>query len=151
MVSAPAHKACQTRLIKWDEAKKVPSGAVENANKRVIGQFIHPDVLETAQLMMGMTILEPGNVWNTMPAHTHERRMEIYTYFEIPEGNVVFHLMGEPVETRHVVMRNEQAIISPSWSVHSGCGTSSYTFIWAMGGENQEFTDMDVIKTAELR
>jgi 4-deoxy-L-threo-5-hexosulose-uronate ketol-isomerase len=151
MVSAPAHKACKTRLIKWDEAKKVPAGAAENANKRVIGQFIHPDVLETAQLMMGMTILEPGNVWNTMPAHTHERRMEIYTYFEIPQDNVVFHLMGEPGETRHVVMRNEQAIISPSWSVHSGCGTSSYTFIWAMGGENQEFTDMDVIKTVDLR
>jgi 4-deoxy-L-threo-5-hexosulose-uronate ketol-isomerase len=100
---------------------------------------------------MGMTILDEGSVWNTMPSHTHERRMEVYTYIEIPEGNVVFHMMGEPKETRHILIHNEDAVISPSWSIHSGCGTSNYSFIWAMGGENQEFTDMDVIPTTDLK
>ena len=151
MVSAPAHKPCKTTFISIDDAAKKPVGAMETSNKRVINQFIHPDVLETCQLSMGMTVLEPGSVWNTMPAHTHERRMEIYMYFEIPENNVVFHLMGEGQETRHIVMQNEQAVISPSWSIHSGAGTSNYTFIWAMGGENKEFDDMDVIPTTELR
>lgn len=151
MVSAPAHCAYETRLITIQEAAKKPLGAMETSNKRVINQFIHPDVLKTCQLSMGMTVLEPGSVWNTMPAHTHERRMEIYTYFEVPEGNVVFHMMGEGNETRHIVMQNEQAVISPSWSIHSGAGTSNYTFIWAMGGENQAFDDMDVIKTTELK
>ena len=151
MVSAPAHKPCQTKLLTLADAKKVPCGDMKTANKRTINQFIHPDVLETCQLSMGMTALEPGSVWNTMPSHTHERRMEIYFYFEIPENEVVFHLMGEPTETRHVVMQNEQAIISPSWSIHSGCGTSNYTFIWAMGGENKTFDDMDHIKNPDLR
>lgn len=151
MVSAPAHCSYETRLITIDEAAKKPLGAMETSNKRVINQFIHPDVLPTCQLSMGMTCLEPGSVWNTMPAHTHERRMEIYTYFEIPEGNVVFHMMGEGKETRHIVMQNEEAVISPSWSIHSGAGTSNYTFIWAMGGENQAFDDMDTIPTTELR
>ena len=151
MVSAPAHKACKTTLIPIEKAAKRPIGAMETSNKRVINQFIHPDVLETCQLSMGMTVLEPGSVWNTMPAHTHERRMEIYMYFEIPENNVVFHMMGEGQETRHIVMQNEQAVISPSWSIHSGAGTSNYTFIWAMGGENQAFDDMDTIPTTELR
>jgi len=151
MVSAPAHKAFETKFISIEDAAKNPVGAVETANKRVINQFIHPDVVQTAQLMMGLTCLDPGSVWNTMPSHTHERRMEIYTYFEIPENNVVFHLMGSPEETRHIVIQNEEAAISPSWSIHSGCGTSNYSFIWAMGGENQEFTDMDEIKTTELR
>ena len=151
MVSAPAHKAFETKFISIEDAAKNPVGAVETSNKRVIYQFIHPDVVQTAQLMMGMTCLETGSVWNTMPAHTHERRMEVYTYFEISEDNVVFHMMGEPTQTRHLVLRNEEAAISPSWSIHSGCGTSNYTFIWAMGGENQEFTDMDVINTTELR
>ncbi|MCL2407367.1 MAG: 5-dehydro-4-deoxy-D-glucuronate isomerase [Defluviitaleaceae bacterium] len=150
IVSAPAHKACVTKHITAGDAKQNPLGAVETANKRVIAQYIHPEVLETCQLMMGMTTLEPGSVWNTMPPHTHERRMEIYTYFNIPEGNVVFHMMGEPTETRHIVVKNEEAVISPSWSIHAGCGTSSYTFIWAMGGENQEFTDMDVVKPTEM-
>jgi 4-deoxy-L-threo-5-hexosulose-uronate ketol-isomerase len=100
---------------------------------------------------MGMTVLEPGSVWNTMPAHTHERRMEVYFYFEVPKDNVVFHMMGQPQETRHVVMQNEQAIIGPSWSIHAGAGTGSYTFIWAMGGENQAFDDMDVIATTDLK
>lgn len=151
MVSAPAHKPCKTTFISIADAAKRPCGAAETANKRIINQFIHPDVLETCQLCMGMTVLEPGSVWNTMPSHTHERRMEIYMYFGIPENNVVFHMMGEGKETRHIVMQNEQAVISPSWSIHSGCGTASYTFIWAMGGENKEFDDMDTLKTVELR
>jgi len=151
IVSAPAHCSYETRLIKIADAAKKPLGALETSNKRVINQFIHPDVLKTCQLSMGMTVLEPGSVWNTMPAHTHERRMEVYFYFEVPENNVVFHMMGEGQETRHIVMQNEQAVISPSWSIHAGAGTSNYTFIWAMGGENQAFDDMDVIKTTELR
>ena len=151
MVSAPAHKPCKTTFIPIEKAAKRNVGAAETANKRVINQFIHPDVLETCQLSMGMTVLETGSVWNTMPAHTHERRMEIYMYFEVPEDNVVFHMMGEGKETRHIVMQNEQAVISPSWSIHCGCGTSNYSFIWAMGGENQASDDMDNIPTTELR
>ncbi|MDD5897727.1 MAG: 5-dehydro-4-deoxy-D-glucuronate isomerase [Clostridia bacterium] len=151
IVSAPAHCSYETRLIKIADAAKKPLGALETSNKRVINQFIHPDVLKTCQLSMGMTVLEPGSVWNTMPAHTHERRMEVYFYFEVPENNVVFHMMGEGQETRHIVMQNEQAVISPSWSIHAGAGTSNYTFIWAMGGENQAFDDMDTIQTTELR
>ena len=151
MVSAPAHRAYETKLITIAEAAKRPLGSVETCNKRVINQFIHPSVLKTCQLLMGMTAMEPGSNWNTMPSHTHERRMEIYTYFEVPENQVVFHMMGEPTETRHVVMQNYDAIISPSWSIHSGVGTSNYTFIWAMGGENQEFDDMDNIATPELK
>lgn len=151
MVSAPAHTSYETRLIRIADAAKKSLGSMETSNKRVINQFIHPDVLKTCQLSMGMTVLDPGSVWNTMPAHTHERRMEVYFYFEVPEGNVVFHMMGEGQETRHIVMGNEQAVISPSWSIHAGAGTSNYTFIWAMGGENQAFDDMDVIPTPELR
>lgn len=151
MVSAPAHKACKTTFIGMKDANKRPLGAMETANKRTINQFIHPDVLETCQLSMGLTKLDPGSVWNTMPSHTHERRMEVYMYYNIPTGNVVFHMMGEGNQTRHIVMQNEQAVISPSWSIHSGCGTASYTFIWAMGGENQAFDDMDNIPTEQLR
>lgn len=151
MVSAPAHCSYETRLIKLADAAKKPLGAAETSNKRVINQFIHPDVLKTCQLSMGLTALDSGSVWNTMPAHTHERRMEIYMYFEVPQDQVVFHMMGEGQETRHIVMQNEQAVISPSWSIHAGAGTSNYTFIWAMGGENQAFDDMDGIPTAQLR
>lgn len=151
MVSAPAHCGYETRLLKIADAAKKPLGDAATSNKRVINQFIHPDVLKTCQLSMGMTVLEEGSVWNTMPAHTHERRMEIYTYFDIPEGNVVFHFMGEPQETRHIVMGNYDAVISPSWSIHAGAGTGSYTFIWAMGGENQAFDDMDGIATGDLK
>jgi 4-deoxy-L-threo-5-hexosulose-uronate ketol-isomerase len=151
MVSAPAHKPCKTTLLTIAQAKKVPCGSSETSNDRVINQFIHPDVLETCQLSMGLTSLKPGSVWNTMPAHTHERRMEVYFYFDIPEDNVVFHFMGQPQETRHLVMQNYDAVISPSWSIHAGCGTANYTFIWAMGGENKTFTDMDDIKNTELR
>lgn len=150
-VSAPAHCSYENRLIKIADAAKKPCGAAETSNKRVINQFIHPSVLKTCQLSMGMTVLEPGSVWNTMPAHTHERRMEVYFYFEVPQDNVVFHMMGEGQETRHIVMQSEQAVISPSWSIHAGAGTSNYTFIWAMGGENQAFDDMDTIPTTELR
>ncbi len=151
IVSAPAHTAYETRLIRIADAAKKPCGAAETSNKRVINQFIHPDVLKTCQLSMGMTVLEPGSVWNTMPAHTHERRMEVYMYFEVPEDQVVFHMMGQGQETRHIVMTNEQAVISPSWSIHAGAGTCNYTFIWAMGGENQEFDDMDTIPTNKLK
>ena len=151
LVSAPAHRAYQTTLLTMENANKRPCGAAETANARVINQFIHPDVLPTCQLSMGLTQLAPGSVWNTMPAHTHERRMEIYTYFNIPEDNVVFHMMGQGDETRHIVMHNFDAVISPSWSIHSGCGTANYTFIWAMGGENQAFDDMDNIPTTDLK
>ena len=151
MVSAPAHKPCKTTLLTIEQARKVPCGSAETSNDRVINQFIHPDVLETCQLSMGMTSLKTGSVWNTMPAHTHERRMEVYFYFDIPKDNVVFHFMGQPQETRHIVMQNYDAVISPSWSIHAGCGTSNYTFIWAMGGENKTFTDMDDIKNTDLR
>jgi 4-deoxy-L-threo-5-hexosulose-uronate ketol-isomerase len=151
MVSAPAHRSFETRLLKFADANKRVCGETATSNRRTINQFIHPDVLPTCQLSMGLTVLESGSVWNTMPAHTHERRMEVYMYFEVPEDQVVFHMMGQGTETRHIVMRSEQAVISPSWSIHAGAGTSSYTFIWAMGGENQEFDDMDNIPTAELR
>ncbi|USF27995.1 4-deoxy-L-threo-5-hexosulose-uronate ketol-isomerase [Firmicutes bacterium ASF500] len=151
MVSAPAHCSYETRLLKIADAAKKPLGDGATSNKRVINQFIHPDVLKTCQLSMGMTVLESGSVWNTMPAHTHERRMEVYMYFEVPEDQVVFHMMGQGQETRHIVMTNEQAVISPSWSIHAGAGTASYTFIWAMGGENQAFDDMDGIPTTQLK
>ena len=150
-VSAPAHKAYETRLLTLEQAAKNPVGSTETSNKRIINQFIHPAVLPTCQLLMGLTVLEPGSVWNTMPAHTHERRVEVYTYFDIPENGAVFHMMGEPQETRHLVIQNYDAVISPSWSIHAGCGTANYAFIWAMGGENQTFTDMDTIPISELR
>ena len=151
MVSAPAHRSYETKLLRLEDAAKRPCGDSATSNRRVINQFIHPDVLKTCQLSMGMTVLEEGSVWNTMPAHTHERRMEVYMYFEVPEDQVVFHLMGQPQETRHIVMKNEQAVISPSWSIHAGAGTASYTFIWAMGGENQAFDDMDTVPTTHLK
>ena len=151
MVSAPAHRSFETRLLRLEDAAKRPCGEAEKSNKRVINQFIHPNVLPTCQLSIGMAVLEPGSVWNTMPAHTHERRMEVYMYFEVPDDQVVFHMMGQGSETRHIVMKNEEAVISPSWSIHAGAGTGSYTFIWAMGGENQEFDDMDVIATNNLK
>jgi len=151
LVSAPAHKPCKTTFISMKDAAKRPCGSEETSNKRVINQFIHPDVLETCQLCMGLTQLSPGSVWNSMPCHTHERRMEIYTYFNLPKNNVVMHFMGQPQQTRHLVMQNFDAVISPSWSIHCGCGTSSYAFIWAMGGENKEFDDMDNIAVPDLR
>jgi 4-deoxy-L-threo-5-hexosulose-uronate ketol-isomerase len=150
-VSYPAHTSYETRFISITNAAKKPMGDQKTSNKRVINQFIHPDVLPTCQLSMGLTILEEGSVWNTMPVHTHERRMEVYTYFDIQAGNVVFHFMGQPQETRHIVVSNEEAVISPSYSIHSGVGTGSYAFIWAMGGENQAFNDMDGVATGDIR
>lgn len=149
--SAPAHMVYPTKHIPMADAKKVPLGDQALANKRTIYQLLHPEVVDSCQLMMGVTVLDEGNVWNTMPSHTHERRMEVYLYFDMEEDSVVFHYMGEPTETRHIVMHNEQAVISPSWSIHSGCGSKSYTFIWGMVGENKTFDDMDHIAMADLR
>ena len=148
--SCPAHTTYPIRKIDITKAKKVPCGSVEECNKRVINQYIHPEVMQSCQLAMGLTQLEPGSNWNTMPCHTHDRRMEVYLYLDMGENDVVFHMMGEPQETRHIVMHNEEAVISPSWSIHSGVGTRAYSFIWAMCGENQEFTDMDFIETRDL-
>jgi 4-deoxy-L-threo-5-hexosulose-uronate ketol-isomerase len=149
--SAPAHHTYETIKISVNDAKKVHLGTPEASNVRTIYQFIHPDVMKSCQLVMGFTVLEPNNMWNTMPCHTHDRRMEVYLYFDFPEDAVVFHLMGEPTETRHIVVRKEQAVISPSWSIHSGVGTCNYTFIWGMVGENQTFTDMDHVKMTDLK
>ncbi len=151
MVSSPAHRAYTTTFIPMAKANHRPCGSPDCANARTINQFIHPDVLKTCQLSMGMTQLQKGSVWNTMPAHTHERRMELYFYFEVPQDQCVFHMMGTPQETRHIIMHNEQAVIGPSWSIHSGCGTTNYTFIWAMAGENLAFDDMDNIPIENLR
>lgn len=150
-LSAPAHVTYPNVHIDIKKAKKVRMGDDSTSNKRVINQYIHPDAMESCQLSMGMTELAAGNVWNTMPCHTHERRMEVYFYFGMDGDNVVFHYMGEPTETRHIVMRNEQAVISPSWSIHAGCGTKAYNFIWGMAGENKTFTDMDHIPLNELK
>ncbi|MCL2216597.1 MAG: 5-dehydro-4-deoxy-D-glucuronate isomerase [Defluviitaleaceae bacterium] len=149
--SAPAHQAYPSTLITLEDAKKVHLGAGDTSNKRVINQYVHPDVVKSCQLVMGMTILATGSVWNTMPSHTHERRMEAYFYFDMDADTRVFHLMGEPNETRHIVMGNEEAVLSPSWSIHSGCGTGRYTFIWGMCGENITFTDMDHVAMADLK
>ena len=149
--SCPAHKEYPIVKIDITKAKKVPCGSVEDCNKRVINQYIHPEVMQSCQLSMGLTQLEPGSNWNTMPSHTHDRRMEVYLYLDMGDNDAVFHMMGEPNETRHIIMHNEEAVISPSWSIHSGVGTKAYSFIWAMCGENQEFTDMDHIETRDLR
>ena len=149
--SCPAHASYPIVKIDITKAKKVPCGSVEDCNKRVINQYIHPEVIKSCQLAMGLTQLEPGSNWNTMPSHTHDRRMEVYMYLDMGENDAVFHMMGEPNETRHIIMHNEEAVISPSWSIHSGVGTKNYSFIWAMCGENQEFTDMDHIETRDLR
>lgn len=150
-LSAPAHRTFPSKLIKYVDARKVKLGTLENSNARTINQYLHPEVLETCQLCMGMTELETGSVWNTMPAHTHERRMEAYLYFNIEPDQVVFHFLGEPTETRHIVVRDKQLIISPSWSIHSGCGTKNYSFVWGMVGENQTFDDMDFVPMQDLR
>ena len=149
--SCPAHCTYPTVHIDITKAKKVPCGSIEECNKRVINQYIHPEVMKSCQLSMGLTQLEVGSNWNTMPCHTHDRRMEVYMYLDMAENDVVFHMMGEPQETRHIIMHNEDAVISPSWSIHSGVGTRNYSFIWAMCGENQEFTDMDFVETKDLR
>lgn len=153
--SAPAHKIYPTVFINPEKdilpENKKELGCLENANHRTIRKYILPGQVESCQLEMGMTALEPGSVWNTMPCHTHDRRMEVYLYFEVPENDVVFHYMGEPTQTRHIVMRNEEAVISPSWSIHSASATHAYTFIWGMVGENQDFDDMDDVDMKDLR
>ncbi|HZG88222.1 5-dehydro-4-deoxy-D-glucuronate isomerase [Paenibacillus sp.] len=151
LVSVPAHTTYPTVKAAISEAAPTHLGSIANSNERTIYKYIHEEGIKSCQLTLGMTLLKPGNMWNTMPSHTHERRSEVYLYFDMPEDGVVFHMMGEPKETRHLVVRNEEAVISPSWSIHSGVGTSNYTFIWAMAGENQTFSDMDMIPMKELR
>jgi 4-deoxy-L-threo-5-hexosulose-uronate ketol-isomerase len=150
MVSYPAHTKYDNMLMKFSEAEPASLGTQEECNKRVIYKYIHRNGIKSCQLVMGLTELEEGSIWNTMPAHTHLRRSEIYTYFNVKRESVVFHFMGEEKETRNLVIKNLQAVISPSWSIHAGAGTKNYSFIWAMGGENQEFTDMDMIKIEDL-
>jgi 4-deoxy-L-threo-5-hexosulose-uronate ketol-isomerase len=149
--SAPAHHTYPTKKISRAQAEVVELGSAATANHRVINKMIVASVLEVCQLQMGFTELKSGSVWNTMPAHTHDRRMEVYFYFEIPPGQAVCHFMGEPQETRHIWMQNEQAVISPNWSIHAGAGTSNYTFIWGMAGENLDYGDMDHCAITDLR
>lgn len=162
LASGPAHRTCPTKRILKDkkaehdydaeisEVNKKHLGGLENSNERTINKYILPGQVESCQLEMGMTHLEPGSVWNSMPCHTHDRRMEVYIYFDMEADDFVMHFMGAPNETRHLVMRNEQAVISPSWSIHCGCGSKNYTFIWAMVGENQDFDDMDEVDPKDL-
>jgi 4-deoxy-L-threo-5-hexosulose-uronate ketol-isomerase len=149
--STPAHKELPTRHITLKDANVIQMGSLATSNERQINQLLVSKVIETCQLQMGMTELRPGSVWNTMPAHTHSRRMEVYFYFNVPEGQAVCHLMGQPQETRHIWMVNEQAVISPDWSIHSAAGTSNYIFIWGMAGENMDYSDMDLQKITDLR
>ena len=151
LLSAPAHRVCPTVHITREMAKKVVLGSAEESNARTINQYVHPDVCESCQLLVGLTMFEPGSVWNTMPAHVHDRRMEVYLYFGMQEATRVFHFMGEPSETRHVVLKNHEAVLSPGWSIHSGAGTGRYAFIWAMAGDNMSFTDMDKVPMEALR
>tara|TARA_R110002020_G_scaffold19062_3_gene66281 strand:+ start:2138 stop:2962 length:825 start_codon:yes stop_codon:yes gene_type:complete len=151
VLSAPAHRTCPSRLIRTGDARRVEMGAAETSNKRVILQFLHPEVADSCQLLMGYTQFAEGSVWNTMPAHLHDRRMEAYLYFELGPEQRVFHIMGRPDETRHIVMANEDAVISPPWSIHCGAGTGAYTFCWAMAGDNVDFTDMDMVAMGDLR
>lgn len=151
LLSAPAHQTHPTKLIRIGDAKRIDTGSQATSNERSIFQFIHPEGAKTCQLVVGMTTLAPGSVWNTMPSHVHDRRMEAYLYFDLPEGARVFHFMGEPSETRHIVMASEEAVISPPWSIHSGCGTANYTFIWAMAGDNVDYTDVDPVPLDTMR
>lgn len=149
--SAPAHKANPTKKISQDDAEVVELGSLETSNHRIIRKLIVNSVVETCQLQMGMTTLQTGSVWNTMPAHVHDRRMEAYFYFEIADGQTVSHFLGQPQETRHIWMQNNQAVLSPPWSIHCGSGTSNYTFIWGMAGENLDYGDMDAVAPNEMR
>jgi 4-deoxy-L-threo-5-hexosulose-uronate ketol-isomerase len=151
LMSAPAHQTYPNRKMTKEEATPVNMGDTSTSNKRTIYKYIHLDGIKSCQLVMGLTVLDSGSVWNSLPPHTHTRRTEVYFYFDLPAEQRVFHLMGEPTETRHIVMSNHEAVISPPWSVHCGPGTSNYGFIWAMAGENQVFTDMDPVKIAEMK
>jgi 4-deoxy-L-threo-5-hexosulose-uronate ketol-isomerase len=151
IASYPSHQAYPTTHAKFADAEPAKLGSRKDANKRTIYKYIHMNGIKSSQLVMGLTELEEGSIWNTMPVHTHQRRSEVYMYFNLNEDAVVFHMMGEPEETRHIVVRNQQAVISPSWSIHSGAATQNYTFIWAMGGENQAFDDMDGVPMDKIK
>lgn len=149
--STPAHHTYPTRKIELSQTEANHLGSLSDSNERTIHKYIHPQGVKSCQLVMGMTILEPNNVWNSMPCHTHERRMEVYFYFNLADNAMVAHFMGAPQETRHLILHNEEAVISPSWSIHSGVGTKNYTFIWGMAGENQTFNDMDAVAIPDLK
>ena len=149
-VSYPAHKEFPTRHARFSDAEPARLGSQKDANKRTIYKYIHSNGIKSCQLVMGLTELEEGSIWNTMPPHTHQRRSEVYMYFNIEPGSMIVHLMGLPDETRHIIVRNRQAVLNPSWSIHAGAGTQNYTFIWAMGGENQVFEDMDGVKVNDI-
>jgi 4-deoxy-L-threo-5-hexosulose-uronate ketol-isomerase len=152
MLSGPAHQFYPTKKITMGEVESTRLGTPEQCNVRVLNKYIHPDGVKSANLVMGLTVVEPGSVWNSIPpCHTHARRMEVYFYYDLKPGAVLFHLMGEPERTRHIVVGNEEAVISPSWSIHAGCGLSDYTFIWGMVGDNQKFGDMDVFDPDQLK
>lgn len=151
ILSTPAHKAYSTTLMKAADATPVTLGSAETSNHRTIYKYIYADGIQSCQLVMGLTVLATGSVWNTMPAHTHDRRMEAYFYFDLASDQTIFHFMGEPQETRHITIHNHEAVISPPWSIHSGCGTSNYSFIWGMGGENQDYGDMDPVQITDLK
>lgn len=151
LLSSPAHQSYPTRKLTKEEASPTEMGDQTTANRRTIYKYIHADGIKSCQLVMGLTVLASGSVWNTMPAHVHTRRMEAYFYFDVPEQHRVFHFMGEPTETRHLLIANHEAIVSPPWSIHSGCGTSNYSFIWGMAGENYVYTDMDAVAIADIR
>ncbi len=149
--SAPAHSVFPTKKIGKNEAVIIELGEEKTANKRILNKLIVNEIVKTCQLQMGLTELLPGNIWNTMPSHTHERRMEAYFYFDLEAGQTVAHFMGQPQETRHLFMKNHDAVLSPEWSIHSGAGTSNYSFIWGMGGENLDYGDMDIVSADELK
>ena len=151
LLSAPAHTTYPISLMSISKAAKVSAGSATTANLRTINKYIHADGIKSCQLVMGLTVLEPGSIWNTMPAHTHDRRMEAYFYFDLPVGQKIVHYMGEGDETRHIMMNNYEAVVSPPWSIHSGSGTTNYNFIWGMAGENLDYTDMDAIAIGDLR
>lgn len=152
LLSAPAHRTYPDRLLTMASAKRLELGSVETSNKRTIFQYIHPEAeVQTCQLVAGITTFAPGSVWNTMPPHVHDRRIEVYLYFDLPETARIFHLMGEPQETRHIVVASDQAVVSPAWSIHSGVGTASYAFVWAMAGDNVNYADVDAVSVEDLR